>query len=266
MFAYQGKTALITGASSGIGEAFARALAARGMTVALVARSADRLEHLAAEFARQYGIRAEVIAADLTDPAAVAGVVEAIRQRGLAIDLLINNAGFGLHGPFETLSSEREQDEIQLNIGALVALTHAIVPDMLAQSSGAVINISSTLAFQPVPFMAVYGATKSFVLSFTQALTEEYRGRGVRFLALSPGVTSTQFFAVAGGEANIERMRMRTPQQVAATGLRALERGRTTVIDGTSNRWLFRFTGAIPHSLSARILGGVMRPKTGVVS
>lgn len=260
MYAYQGKTALITGASSGIGEAFARALAARGMSVVLVARSADRLQELAAELAQQHHIRAEALAADLSDPAAVAGVVEAIQQRGLVVDLLINNAGFGLHGSFETLSAERERDEIQLNIGAIVALTHAVVPDMLARSSGAIINVASTLAFQPVPFMAVYGATKAFVLSFTHALTEEYRGRGICLLALCPGVTATPFYDVAGGKGVFERMRMRSAQQVVATGLRALERGRTVVIDGSSNRRLFGFIGAMPDSIGARMIGSVMRP------
>lgn len=262
MFAYQDKTTLITGASSGIGEAFARALAARGMSVILVSRSADRLRELAAELEQQYCIRTDVIAADLSDPDAVAGVREEVRRRGLVVDLLINNAGFGLHGPFETLAAEREQREIQLNVGALVTLTHAFVPDMLARSSGAIINVASTLAFQPVPFMAVYGATKSFVLSFTQALSEEYRGRGVRFLALCPGATATSFYDEAGGKRIFERMRMRSAQQVVATGLHALEQGHTLVIDGSSNRWLFRFTGAMPDRLGARILGGVMRPKS----
>jgi short-subunit dehydrogenase len=260
MFTYQGKTALITGASSGIGAAFARALAARGMSVLLVARSVDRLQQFAAELAQQHHVRAEVLSADLSDPAAVARQIEELQRRDLVVDLLINNAGFGLHGPFDTLAADREQQEVQLNIGALVALTHAVVPGMLARGSAGVINIASTLALQPVPFMAVYGATKAFVLSFTHALAEEYRGRGVRFLALCPGATATSFYDVAGGEKVFSRMRMRTPEQVVKTGLRAFERGRVVAIDGTSNRWLFRFTGTAPDRVGARMLGRVMRP------
>jgi short-subunit dehydrogenase len=262
MSIYRGKTALITGASSGIGEAFARALAARGASVILVARSADRLQAIASELATKYSIRAESIAADLSEPSAVARVVDEVRSRADSVDLLVNNAGFGLHGPFETLDAERERREIQLTVGTLVELTSAFVPEMLARSSGAIVNVASTLGFQPVPYMAVYAATKAFVRSFSQALAEEeYRGRGIRVLALCPGATSTPFYGVSGGEEAFARMRMRTPEQVAATGLRALARGHTSAIDGASNRLLFRALATVPDQVGARILGHVMRPK-----
>lgn len=260
MFAYKGKTALITGASSGIGAVFARELAARGMSVILVARSADRLQQLAGGLARRDRVRAEAIAADLSEPTSIARLIETIAQRGLTVDLLVNNAGFGLHGPFETLAAAREQQEVQVNIGALVALTHAVVPGMVARGTGGVINIASTLAFQPTPYMAVYGATKAFVLSFTHALVAEHRGTGVRFLALCPGPTATPFYEVSGGKDVFGRMRMRTPEQVVSTGLRGFERGRSVVVDGVANRWLFRFTGGVPDGLGARMLARAMRP------
>ncbi len=194
------------------------------MSVILVARSADRLREIAAELTQRHGIRAEALAADLSVPASAVGLSEEVQRRGLAVDLLINNAGFGLHGPFETLSADREQREIDLNIGALVALTHAFLPDMLARLSGAIINLASTLAFQPVPFMAVYGATKAFILSFTQALAEEFRGHDIRFLALCPGTTSTSFWDVAGGKGVFARMgcgrRSRSSRRVARPGRR----------------------------------------------
>jgi uncharacterized protein len=263
MFTYRGKTALITGASSGIGEAFARQLAPLGMSLIVVARSTDRLQRLAADLTSRYPIQVEIITTDLADPSFVVELAAEVERRGLTVDLLINNAGFGLHGPFETLSAEQEQQEIQLNIGTLVAMTHAFLPKMLARSSGGVINVASTLALQPAPYMAVYGATKAFVLSFTQALAEEYRGRGVQFLALCPGPTATNFFAVSGGREVFARMSVRKPEQVAATGLRALNSGRMTTIDGASNRWLFGLLGALPTSVSARMVGNTMRPKAG---
>lgn len=259
MFAYQGKTALITGASSGIGAAFARELAARGMSVVLVARSMDRLERLATELGRQ-NAQVVVIGADLSEPAAVTGLIQEIQGRGLTVDLLINSAGFGLHGSFETLASHQEQREIELNVAALVALTHAVVPAMVSHGVGGVINVASTLAFQPTPYMAVYGATKAFVLSFTHALAAEHRGNGVRFLALCPGPTATPFYEVSGGKEVFARMRMRTPEQVVKTGLRAFERGRPVAVDGAANRWLFRLTGGVPDGVGARMLARALRP------
>ncbi|MBV9690639.1 MAG: SDR family NAD(P)-dependent oxidoreductase [Ktedonobacteraceae bacterium] len=159
MFTYQGRTALVTGASSGIGEAFARALAGRGMNVVLVARSEEKLRALAAELSGQYCVRAEVMAADLGQEQAVQLIEQEVERRGLTIDLLVNNAGFGTYGLFETLSPEREHQEVMVNIAATVALTHAFVPSMTARGQGAVINLSSVAGFQPLPYMAVYGAS-----------------------------------------------------------------------------------------------------------
>lgn len=260
MFVYQGKTALITGASSGIGEAFARALAARGMHLVLVARSSDNLERMAGELRQAYEVTVEPLSLDLTEPGSVERLVGMLSAKHHTVDLLINNAGVGFHGQFASLTPAQDQREIVLNVNALVALTHALLPDMLSRSSGAVINVASTLAFQPTPYMAVYGATKAFVLSFTVALAEESRERGIRVLALCPGPTGTAFYVSSGGDEVFARMRKRAPEQVVSSGLRALERGHTVVIDGVSNRFLFGLTGALPPSAGARILGRALHP------
>ncbi len=167
MFTYQGKTALITGASSGIGRAFAQALARRGMSVVLVARSEERMRILATELSQRYGVRTEVIPADLSQEDATRQIRHEIQQRGLAVDLLVNNAGFATNGYFEKLSPERDHDQVMVDVAAVVHLTHAFVPALLEHSPGAaIINVASTAGFQPVPYMAVYGASKAFVLSF----------------------------------------------------------------------------------------------------
>jgi len=258
MFLYQGKTALITGASAGIGAAFASELAARGMDIVLVARSEERLHALATDIMQQHGHRAEVIAADLSNEQGVALVLHEVERRGLTIDLLVNNAGFGTHGCFETIAPERDQQEVMLNVAAVVALSHAFLPAMAARGDGAVINLASTASFQPVQYMPVYGASKAFVLSFSVALAEEYRRRGVRILALCPGATVTSFFEVAGEEAAMGPKR--TSEQVVATGLRALEQGRSVVVDGFINMMLSHVSRVLSHSTMARITGHGLRP------
>jgi short-subunit dehydrogenase len=260
MFTYQGKTALITGASSGIGRAFAHALAERGMSVVLVARSEERLRVLASELSERYKIRAEVIPADLSGEDAIRQVQNEVQQHGLAIDLLVNNAGFATNGYFEALSPERDHEQVMVDVTAVVDLTHAFVPALLERSPGAaIINIASTAAFQPLPYMAVYGASKAFVLSFSQALAEEYRTRGLRVLALCPGATETAFFDVAGEAASFGRRR--TPEQVVATGLRALERGRSVVIDGFFNMLGAQLTSFFPRRFITRMAGLSVRPR-----
>ncbi|MBV9228460.1 MAG: SDR family oxidoreductase [Chloroflexi bacterium] len=259
MYTYQGKTALITGASSGIGQAFAHALAARKMHVVLVARSEERLRALATQLSVQYHIRAEVIASDLSQEHAAQALQQEVERRGLIIDLLINNAGFATNGLFETIAPERDHQQIMVDVTAVVDLTHAFVPSLLARGEGAIINTASTAGFQPLPYMAVYGASKAFVLSFSQALSEEYRDRGLRVLALCPGATETPFFDIAGEAASVGRRR--TPEQVVATGLRALEQGRTVVVDGFSNALLAQLPRFFPRRLIARIAGLSVRPQ-----
>lgn len=250
-------TALITGASSGIGEAFARLLAAQGTDLVLVARSEAKLHLLSEELAETYGIRAEVIAADLSATGAARQVQEDVTRRGLSIDLLVNNAGFGSYGLFDALPLEREAQEIALNVTALVELTHLFLPEMLAKKFGAIINVASTAAFQPVPYMAVYAATKSFVLSFSEALWAECRSRGVRVLAFCPGPVDTGFAAVSGSNLTSNGT---TAATVAAAAVAALARGRSHVVPGGINYWLSMSSRFAPRSLVAKIGERKMRP------
>ncbi|HEV2642761.1 MAG TPA: SDR family oxidoreductase [Candidatus Elarobacter sp.] len=250
--------ALITGASSGIGEAFARALAARGEDLVLVARSAERLEALAAGLSAEHGVQAHVLPADLSDPKAVDALVAELTARELPIATLINNAGFGTHGEFASLDAARERDEVLVNVLAPVQLTRALLPAMIARESGAIVNVGSTASFQPVPYMAVYGATKAFLLSFSEALAEEVRAHGVRVVALCPGQTDTAFFDGID-EARVGRAR--TTQQVVATALRALKRGNVVAVDGFANYALANATRLAPRRFVARVAASIQRPR-----
>ncbi|UBV44814.1 SDR family oxidoreductase (plasmid) [Deinococcus taeanensis] len=261
MFTYSGQTALITGASSGIGEMFARQLAARGMNLVLVARSEGRLRQLAHELKQLHHVQIDVVPMDLSRPGAGTQVARQVHHLGRSVHLLINSAGFATHGRFEQLPMAQQQDEISLNITALVELTHATLPEMLARGLGGVINVASTAGLQPDPYMAVYGATKAFVLSFSEALWAETRGRGVTVTALCPGATDTAFFDVVGApEASVGRRD--TPQNVVRVGLRALERGQSHVIPGTANVLLAQVHRFLPRALTARIVAGMLRPRT----
>jgi uncharacterized protein len=261
MFNYTGKTALITGASSGIGEAFAQILAARGMNLVLVARSADKLRELAHALSEQHGIRAEVIPADLSREGAGQEVYRQTQALGVSVDLLVNNAGFGTYGRFEMLTPQWEHKELMLNVTALVDLTHAFMPVMIEKKDGGVINGSSIAAFQPMPYQAVYGASKAFVLSFSLALWAQYRKQGVRVVALCPGPTATNFFAVLGA-VDVPRLggRMHTPEAVVLAGLRALERGRPYAVEGRSNAFGVQITHMMPLALTSRMFERVTRP------
>src|ERR1700726_2477875 len=185
---------LITGASSGIGEAFARVLAARGDDLVLVARSAGKLEALAAELTARHNVRVDVVPADLSHSDASDGIVAELTARGIAIGTLVNNAGFGTYGEFAVLDAAHERDEVFVNVVAPVVLTRALLPAMIERGRGAIVNVGSTASFQPVPYMATYGATKAFVLSFSEAVAEEVRPHGIRVVALCPGQTETAFF------------------------------------------------------------------------
>jgi uncharacterized protein len=259
MFTYTGKTALITGASSGIGAVFARELAKRGMSVILVARSEGKLRALAAEIAQQYKVRAEVIMADLGQAGAAEQIFQEVERRKLAVDLLVNNAGLGAHGLFETFPRERQQEQVMVNVAAVVDLSHVFMPSMLKRpNETAIINVASTVGFQPIPYMAVYGATKAFVISFSEALAEENRGRNLRIVALCPGATETPFFDIPNQGVVVGKMR--TSEQVVATGLRALEQGRIVAVDGAQNAWLGELHRFLPRWMVARISGQMVRP------
>lgn len=257
----RGTTALVTGASSGIGAVVADRLAARGADVVLVARRADRLTELADRLTREHGVDAETISADLTAPGGPQQVIDTVRDRGLRIGTLVNNAGFGAHGDVVDADPDRLDAMVTLNVNALVTLTRGLLPDLLAVGSGVVVNVASTAALQPLPHMATYGATKAFVLSFTEALSVELRGTGVHAITLCPGATRTEFFEVVGSEDPAVGT-FQTPEQVADTLFRALDRRRppSMVVSGTANRVLGAATHLLPRravlAVSARTMAG----------
>ena len=251
-------TTLITGASSGIGEAFARKLATLGHDLLLVARAEEKLIGLCNELGRSDSIRAQYVALDISQTESPRQLFEEARKRELEIDLLINNAGFGSMGDFANLDPVRELGMIDLNVHALVELTHRFLQPMRERKSGAIINVASTAGFQPVPFMATYAATKAFVLSFSEALWEENRPYGIKVMALCPGVTETGFFEAA-------RMRKpparasQTPEDVVDTALRGLKHGRSHIISGWPNYLMVQSERLVPRSLIARLAGAVLR-------
>ncbi len=258
-FEFAGKTVLITGASMGIGAEFARQLVQRGASVVLVARSEDKLARLAAEIGS-----AHVIAADLAANGAAGRVYEAVAAKGLEIDVLVNNAGFGLHGRFEELPRASQRDEIDLNVGALVELTHVFLP-MIERRQGGFIQVASMAGLTPVPYMAVYGATKSFVLSFSAALWAEYRERGVRVMALVPGATDTPFFE-RSGEAAAAGTKKARPEDVVRDGLDGFAAGKATAVNGVGNRVTSWFAGMFSREMAARITARMTAPKDALVT
>src|SRR5918911_2465704 len=256
------RTTLITGASSGIGEAFARRLAAQGENVLLVARSEDKLASICNELGREHNVSAQYVALDLTGSAAAHELFEETERRGLEVETLINNAGFGSMGDFTAQELERELEMIDLNIKSLVALTHYFLKPMRERKKGTIINVASTAAFQGVPYMATYAATKAFVLSFSEALWDENRAFGVHVMALCPGVTQTNFFEAAHTDKPPMRV-MQTPDEVVDTALRGLRRGKSHIISGWTNYLTTESERLVPRWLVARIAGRAMRPKYG---
>lgn len=251
-------TTLITGASMGIGAAFARKLAARGRNVLLVARSEDKLIQLCNELGRLSGIRAHYLALDLLKPESPAQLFEETQKRELVIDTLVNNAGFGSMGDFTRLELERELEMIDLNVKSLVELTYRFLKPMRERKQGTILNVASTAGFQPVPYMATYAATKAFVLSFSEALWEENREHGVHVMALCPGVTDTEFFSAA----RMDRPPMRTIQtaeEVVETALRALDHRKPSVISGWTNWLAIEAERFVPRSTVIKIAGKALR-------
>ena len=251
-------TTLITGASSGIGAAFARKLAARGRNVLLVARSEDKLIALCNELGRLTSIRAQYLAIDLEQPDAAAQLFEETQKRDLEIDMLINNAGFGSMGDFAKLDLNRELEMLQLNIRVLVDLTHRFLLPMRERKRGTIINVASTAAFQAVPYMATYAATKAFVLSFSEALWDENRAHGVHVMALCPGVTETNFFEAA----KIDRPPMRTIQtaeEVVEAALRGLSRQKSVVVSGWTNWLTVEAERFVPRNTVTKVAGKALR-------
>jgi len=253
---YTGTTALITGASSGLGAEFAARFAARGANLVLVARRTDRLEDLARKLRDAHGISATTLSKDLSRPGAGAEVREELAGRGIRIDTLINNAGFATSGPLVKEDPAVIASEISLNVASLVETTRAFLPEMLAAGRGALINVASTAAFQPVPGMAVYGATKAFVLSFTEAVAHETKESGLRVLALCPGATRTECCDVLGSQAAAVG-RLQGASEVIDTALRALDRRTTpvSVVSGLGNRLLAGIAQRLPRNISLAMAG-----------
>ncbi|HEY9836790.1 MAG TPA: SDR family oxidoreductase [Vampirovibrionales bacterium] len=231
------ETALITGASSGIGAAFARELARRHYHLILVARSQDLLNTLAQELRNQYPIQVEVIVQDLGQPQAATEVYQIIKERGLTVDLLINNAGCGDYGPFASRDRSRQLEMIHLNIAALVELTHCVLPEMQQRRSGSIINVASIAGFQPIPYMSIYAASKAFVLSFSESLWAENLDFNLRIQALCPGPTYSNFFQKAGFPDPLQntdnRVTLVPPEQVVQDSLNGLEKNQPVVVTGT---------------------------------
>jgi short-subunit dehydrogenase len=255
------ETTLITGASSGIGEALARRLARERRPVVLVARRTDRLERLAGELRAQHGTDVQVVTADLTKPGAGESLQAELARRELVVDWLINNAGFGTHGRFAELPVARELEEVQLNVAALVELTGRFLPGMVERRRGAVMNISSVGGFGPGPYMATYCATKAFVLSFTESLAAEVRGSGVHVLCVCPGFTRTEFQdKVDVDTSGIPSFAWMTADQVAEQAIAAVGQ-RTVLVNGVMNGVAASLYRHLPASLTTRLVSGMMKPK-----
>lgn len=252
--------ALITGASSGIGECFARALAARRHNLALVARSKEKLQALAAELSAQHGIQAVPLDFDLSVPGAGAALAERLRTERLPVDLLINNAGFGGRGEFWTLPLDRQSEMLRLNDLAVVELTHLLLPAMIEQRRGAIINVSSTSSFQPVAYTSTYAATKAFVTSFSMALAEEVRPYGIRVVTLCPGGTRTNFFVAGQYHQRTLPGGLQAPEEVVADALKALDRGGGLVVPRFLNKFSLFVQRFVPRGLVARFTARLFRP------
>jgi uncharacterized protein len=247
-------TALITGASSGIGEEFAKQLAARGNDLILVARRKDRLEQLA----EQLPTTAHVIECDLASEAA--NLPGKVAELGVDVDHLVNNAGFGLRGRFTDLDADREAEMVRLNCEAVVTLTHAFVPGMIERRRGGVITVASTAGMQPLPYETTYAATKAFAISFMEALSMELRGTGVRCLVVNPGPVKTEWQQVAGYDENTRIMPgMITAEQCAADAISAYDRGKRSMIPGRLFPWVMRATVA-PKPIKLRVTERIYRP------
>jgi short-subunit dehydrogenase len=254
------RRAVVTGASSGIGLAFARALAARGERLVLVARREERLCALADELGGAE--RALVVPLDLSRKDAGQALEDHLRERGVEVDLLVNNAGVGHTGPFHEEPLDRTLAMIDLNVRAAVELTRRFLPGMVARGRGRIVNVVSTSAFQPVPWLNVYAASKAFLLSFTEALANELAGTGVRVQALCPGLTESEFQQVAGTDkVPFNKTPAMPAEAVAERSLRALERGTLRVVPGWRNRLLTASQRLVPRALVRRVAGELFRPR-----
>jgi short-subunit dehydrogenase len=263
------KVTLITGASGGIGEAISNRLAAKKQNLLLIARNAQKLEEQCARLSNSFGIDVQYIAADLSNPDAAFNIFSEVETRGMEVDILINNAGIGSGGQFSTLSLKAELNLIQLNISSLLTLTHLFLPQMQQKKSGTIVNISSMASFMPVPYMATYAASKAFVRSFTQAITQECKPYNIHVLLFAPGLTKTKFNASAGIDnergvglqSDYESASTQTPEEVADELISALDHGRSFAISGKKNRLGAKLLALLPNSLIAGNIAGTYRKK-----
>ena len=259
--------AVITGASSGLGAIFAEQLAKRGMPLVLAGRDQPRLTAVQQHISQiTPGIHVDLVVGDLGTKAGVDALVEHLDGR--AIDVLVNNAGFGTYGPLSEADPGREQDMVAVNVDALMRMSHAVLPGMLARGTGGILNVASTIAFQPAPYQAAYGASKAFVLSFSQALWAETRGSGVTVTALCPGPTRTGFVDALGSDVSHTAVykRLAAPEPVVAAGLRALDRGRPVTIPALRYRVMAIGGRFLPGWVSALVSGRMLRPTDASVA
>jgi short-subunit dehydrogenase len=257
--------AVVTGASSGLGALFAERLAERGLPLILAGRDEARLEEVRRRIQRRApGSDVELVVGDLASRTGLEDLIAALSGR--VIDVLVNNAGFGTYGPFSEIDADREHELAAVNVDAVVRLTHAVLPGMLERGRGGILNVASTIAFQPAPYQATYGASKAFVLSFSQALWAETRGSGVSVTALCPGPTRTGFVdALAADVSHVAIYKnLASPEPVVAAGLRALDRGRPVVVPGWRN-WLLANVGRVtPGWMTTFFSGRILRPARAV--
>lgn len=260
-------TALVTGASAGIGAQIARELAARGHGLVLVARRRDRLLELADELSEAHGIRAEAIGCDLSKAASVARLPGRVESLGLEVDILVNNAGFATGGPFQDSDPERELDQVRVLVEAVVALTSAYSPKMVKRGKGAILNVASTAAMQPLPYSAGYSAAKAYVLAFSEALHQELGRHGVTVTALCPGPVRTDFWEIANWqvasgqsfERALPKPAMITPEQAARAGVDGLANGSRVVIPGLPMKAAMEASRLIPHAVKLPAVAWAMR-------
>ena len=261
-----GSAALITGASAGIGAAIARELAARGHNLVLVARRRERLQKLASELTAEHGVRAEAVTCDLGRPATRGRLPGQVQRLGLQVEILVNNAGFATGGAFHESDPERELAQVRLDVEAVVALTSMFLPAMVSRRRGAVLNVASTAGMQPLPYSAGYSAAKAHVLTFSEAIHEEVRRRGVTVTALCPGPVSTDFWEIAGWEAagqpfeqSVPKPAWVTAEEAARAGVHGLESGRRVVVPGLPIRAAMLASRYIPHFIKLPSIAVAMR-------
>jgi short-subunit dehydrogenase/uncharacterized protein YndB with AHSA1/START domain len=258
---YQGRWAIVTGASSGLGRGLAARLADRGMSLVLTGRNAARLDEAAHQIRRAAPrVKVETVAADLSTRAGVSALLDHVGER--PIEVLVNNAGFGSYGPFAEADADREAEEVAVDVSAVVTLARAFLPGMLARRSGGILNVASTIAFQPAPYQAVYAASKAFVLSFSQALWAEARAAGVAVTALCPGPTRTGFVDALGADVGhtVIYRRLADPEPVIEAGLRGLDKGRAVVIPGVRNKVIAASGRFMPREWLNRVSARLLRP------